>query len=150
MTIRRHPLALTESGCTFPLDTDLAGRLEASAALCGPPAGALTTRFYERLFERAPQLRPMFPDDLSGQRDKFGAMLDFVIKHLQRPDELTRPLKELGDRHRGYGVRTEHYSLVVEELVGAMADVAGPAWTREDAADWALALRIVCERMLGV
>ena len=160
MPIRRHPLTPDDHGRGFPLDADLAARLERAAGRAGiapsasresggPPDGRLAHRFYERLFQRAPGVRPLFGHDLSKQEEKLAATLAAVIEHLRSPEALTTPLRELGERHRGYGALREHYPIVVEELVGAMADVAGDGWSDEDTEDWTVALQIVSERMLG-
>ncbi len=91
----------------------------------------------------------MFPKDMQQQSEKMGATLAFVVQQLRSPEALRVPLQELGARHKEYGAKREHYVIVVEELVGAMADVAGPSWTEDDTADWALALRLVSDQMLG-
>jgi hemoglobin-like flavoprotein len=149
MSIRRHPLTPSRSAPGLKPDLELAERLEKAAARCGPLSGRVATRFYERLFTRVPQVRGIFPTDMAKQTEKIGQTLEYVIAHLRSADDLTGPLKELGERHVGYGAKPEHYLIVIEEMVGAMAEVAGAAWTDEDSADWSLALRVVSERMIG-
>lgn len=153
MSIRRHPLSPSGAAPGLKPDLELAERLERSIARCGPldgpGAGRLANRFYERLFQRAPSVRPLFPQEMSGQYEKLGQTLQHVLRHIRTPDDLSKDLKALGDRHVGYGARPEHYQVVIEELVHAMRDVAGEGFTAEDADDWRLALRVISERMVG-
>jgi hemoglobin-like flavoprotein len=155
MTIRRHPLTSSRATPGLRPDLELADRLERSAKACSAPAGgaaplaALAERFYERLFARAPQVRPMFPADMTKQREKFAQMLEQVIANLRSADDLSGPLRELGARHVDYGAKPVHYQVVIEEMVGAMRDCGGAAFTAEDAEDWHLALRVISERMIG-
>ena len=62
MTIRRHPLTPSVAAPGLKPDLELADRLAASSARCGPLTGRLAERFYERLFARVPQIRGMFPE----------------------------------------------------------------------------------------
>ncbi len=149
MTIRRHPLTPSVAAPGLKPDLELADRLAASSARCGPLTGRLAERFYERLFARVPQIRGMFPVEMSKQREKIGQTLEQVIANLRSADDLSGPLRELGERHVGYGAKPEHYPIVIDEMVAAMAEVAGAAWTPEDSADWSLALRVISERMIG-
>ncbi len=167
MSIRRHPLSPSTAAPGLRPDLELADRLAASAAHCGPftpasggtaasggtdggaAAGRLARRFYERLFARVPAIRGMFSADLTKQSEKLSQTLEHVVLNMRNADGLTKDLKELGERHVGYGAKPEHYLVVIDELVGAMVDVGSPAFTAEDAADWRIALRIISERMIG-
>jgi methyl-accepting chemotaxis protein len=152
MPISRHPLMSASAARGIHTDDDLADRLEKSAALFGDLSKRLVPRFYERLFARAPGVRKLFPADpvaMDLQRDKLAASLRAVVAHLRRPEVLYGPLRDLGRRHEGYGAKPEHYPIVIEELVGAMRDVAGKDWTAEHTADWTTALTLVADVMLG-
>lgn len=153
MSIRRHPLTPSQAAPGLKPDLELAARLEKSAAACGPlggpGGGRLALRFCERLFEKVPAVRGMFPADMTKQADKLEQTLEHVIAHLRSSDDLSKDLKELGERHVGYGAKPAHYVVVIEELVGAMCDIGGASFTQEDADDWRLALRLISERMIG-
>jgi hemoglobin-like flavoprotein len=153
MAIRRHPLSPSTEAPGLRPDVELADRHERSAAVCGPltgpGGGKLAQRFYDRLFAKVPPVRSMFPADMTKQVDKLSQTLEHVIVNLRSADDLSKDLKELGARHVGYGAKPEHYLIVIEEVVGAMQDVGGAAFTQEDADDWRLALRLISERMIG-
>ena len=62
--------------------------------------------FYGRLFELAPELRPLFPVDMTEQRRKLMSMIGVAVNGLHRPEEIVPAVQALGRRHAGYGVRT--------------------------------------------
>jgi hemoglobin-like flavoprotein len=64
-------------------------------------------------------------------------------------DALVPTLRELGARHAGYGARPEHYAVVGDTLIAAMAEVAGDAWRDEYARAWGDALGVVADVMLS-
>jgi nitric oxide dioxygenase len=68
---------------------------------------------------------------------------DFTYDHPWRAN-----LRRLGARHVEYGAQPEHYSLVAETLIAAMAMVAGPAWLSEHESAWRTALSVVAAAML--
>src|SRR5262245_41948290 len=82
----------------------------------------LAAAFYERLFTIAPNVRPMFAADLSKQLDKFSGMLNWIVKHLDDPKALVAQVTDLGSRHDGYGVIHDHYALVGDALLWALAE----------------------------
>lgn len=108
-------------------------------ALAQPDADALARRFYARLFELDPSLRALFPAELSEQRRKLMATLGVAVAGLRRPDALLPALRQLGERHAGYGVRDEHYALVGRALLDSLAAHFGAAYTPAVAAAWAAA-----------
>jgi hemoglobin-like flavoprotein len=102
-----------------------------------PIAGTAADLFYDRLFEIAPQVRAMFPDDLREQKKKLIAMLATAVTNLHQVDHIIPAVENLGKRHAGYGVKPEHYQPVGEALLwtleqGLGADFTPPlkkAWT---------------------
>ena len=92
--------------------------------------------FYRHLFAMAPELRPMFKSDIDAQADKFIEMLSVIVGLLHNPSELSHTLAQLAHRHRGYGVRDEHFDNVGDALLRTMADVLGEAFTPELQAAW--------------
>src|SRR5262245_17647587 len=74
-----------------------------------PIASKAADLFYDRLFEIAPELRRLFPADLSAQKVKLMAMIATAVANLHRLDAILPAVRQLGDRHRDYGVSAEHY-----------------------------------------
>uniref|UniRef100_UPI003514C939 globin domain-containing protein n=1 Tax=Salipiger bermudensis TaxID=344736 RepID=UPI003514C939 len=67
-------------------------------------SSALTRDFYDRLFDRAPELRAMFPADMSGQADKLFDMVLVLVQSLDHLQMLVAEIEALGVRHHEYGV----------------------------------------------
>lgn len=82
-----------------------------------PFAPLVADLFYRRLFDIAPQVRHLFPDDLTGQGAKLMAMLAIAIANLDNVDVLTRAVRDLGRRHFEYGVGADHYEPVGHALM---------------------------------
>jgi len=102
-----------------------------------PQAPALVDRFYAILFQRYPQVKPMFAHtDLARQKQMLIQALVLLVTNLEKPDILKSYLGALGARHSGYGARDAHYDAVGECLLAAMAEVASPLWSDELAAEW--------------
>jgi len=114
-----------------------------------PMADELAGRFYARLFERAPELRPLFPADMAGQRHKLIGTIDAVVVALWRIEVLSPALAALGGRHVAYGARPEHYAVVGDALVDAVGESLGPVHTPAVAAAWRAAYDLVAAAMLA-
>ena len=78
--------------------------------------------FYERLFALDPSLRALFATDMKTQGMKLMAALAHVVRSLDRLDGIVAEVRALARRHVAYGVEREHYGLVGESLLDALAD----------------------------
>lgn len=136
-----------ESGDTI-VDASFISRIESSFSLIAPRAQELVDRFYASLFAQHPAVRGMFPTDMKEQKSKLLASLVLVVKSLRNPDALTPVLLEMGRRHAGYGTQPEHYPVVRDTMLDAMAHVGGSDWTPQMQQDWSAALDTVAEIML--
>jgi hemoglobin-like flavoprotein len=122
--------------------------LETSFDLIAPRGDELMDEFYGRLFEAAPAVRPLFPDDLRKQKTMLLGALVLLRKSLPDLDAIVPRLRELGARHVAYGARPEHYPVVGTVLIASMATVAGDAWTPEFERAWSAAFDVVASTML--
>ncbi|HEV8250020.1 MAG TPA: globin family protein [Gaiellaceae bacterium] len=124
--------------------------LEKSFDLVAPQGDELMRTFYDNLFETAPSVKPLFADvDMEGQRQALLNMLLVLRESLRDLDDIVPDLEELGARHVEYGAQPEHYPVVGEVLIGAMAQVAGDAWKPEYTSAWQEAYQIVQGVMLS-
>jgi methyl-accepting chemotaxis protein len=123
--------------------------LETSFDLIAPQGNELMDAFYARLFAAAPEVEPLFAGtDLRRQKAMLLATLVLVRKSLRDLEAIVPQLYVLGARHVAYGARPEHYPVVAEALIAAMAEAAGPAWTREYEVAWTDALGAVAGVMI--
>jgi hemoglobin-like flavoprotein len=111
-------------------------RVRASFALVLPIKEAAADLFYGRLFEIAPQVRALFPDDLSEQKRKLMAMIATAVGGLNKLDALAPTVKALGARHVAYGAKAEHYAVVGEALLWTLERGLGEAFTPEVRQSW--------------
>jgi len=124
--------------------------LEESFDLVAPQGDELMTKFYDRLFEVAPAVKPLFANvDMEGQRQALLNMLVVLRESLRDLDDIVPDLEDLGARHAEYGAQPEHYPVVGEVLLGAMAEVAGDAWKPEYTSAWQEAYGVVQDVMLS-
>lgn len=105
-------------------------------------------RFYERLFEVAPQTRPMF-SDVDAQQRKLADELQVMVSLLGDLGTLEERARELGERHRGYGVRAGHYRIAREAMAASVHDVLGDDFGPEEQAAWNRATNLISELMLS-
>jgi hemoglobin-like flavoprotein len=104
-----------------------------------PIADKAALLFYDRLFEVAPQVKPMFPADLTEQRKKLMATLAVVVNGLGNLQSVLPAASALASRHVTYGAKAEHYPVVGAALLWTLEKGLGDAWTPEVADAWTTA-----------
>ncbi|MFO7551055.1 MAG: methyl-accepting chemotaxis protein [Haliea sp.] len=124
--------------------------LEESFALLAPNAERLVARFYEKLFQDYPSVKPLFANTTTAeQQTKLLAALKLVVNNLRKPEQLKQALTQLGARHQGYGAEPAHYDAVASTLLAVMAETAGSAWNSLYERAWRSALNVINDVMLG-
>jgi hemoglobin-like flavoprotein len=118
-----------------------------SFALVGPIQDAIAGLFYDRLFAARPELRRLFPADLSGQKRKLMALLATCVGKLQNFSTLAPLIRGLGARHVAYGAKTEHYAIVAEALLWALKQGLDDAFTLEIQSAWTKVYEVLAETM---
>jgi hemoglobin-like flavoprotein len=116
--------------------------LRSSFELVAEREPMLAARFYEVLFERYPQVRPLFhrrPPE--AQQMMLQQALVAVLDHIEEADWLEDTLRGMGAQHVEYGVTDEMYEWVGESLLATIAEVAGNEWNAELGEAWTAALR---------
>jgi len=110
-----------------------------SFAKVAPISDRAAELFYGRLFEIAPQVRAMFPDDMTEQRKKLMATLAIVVNGLANLEAILPAASALAKRHVDYGAQAAHYPVVGEALLWTLEKGLGDAWTPPVAAAWTAA-----------
>jgi hemoglobin-like flavoprotein len=113
--------------------------------------------FYQNLFKEYPNLRPLFPTDLSDLTSKLISVFELTIYsfvekgsntyYLQ--DEVLVPLRELGKRHTERGVVDANYPMVNKLLIKTLKEQVGYVFPAEAETAWALALDHLTHAMLN-
>lgn len=123
-------------------------RLRSSFQLVVEREPLVLERFYEVLFERHPQARPLFGrNSRKAQAQMLTQALVSVLDKIEDAEWLTETLGAMGAKHVGYGVTDAMYDWVGDALLVTLAEVAGDAWTPEVAADWAEAYGAIASLM---
>jgi hemoglobin-like flavoprotein len=120
-----------------------------SFAKVAPISEAAAALFYDRLFEIAPSVRALFPDDLAEQRKKLMATLAVVVNGLSNLPSVLPAASALAKRHVSYGAKPEHYPVVGSALLWTLEKGLGDAWTPEVAAAWTAAYGTLSGYMIG-
>ena len=121
--------------------------IQTSWAQVEPIADTAAQIFYERLFATAPEVRELFPDDLTEQRRKLMATLGMVVKALPRLAQIIPNVQALGRRHAAYGVAPEHYAIVGGALLWTLGQGLGESFTEAHALAWGEAYGLLADTM---
>jgi len=107
----------------------------------------LAARFYEELFAVAPNLRRLFPDDLTILQGHFEAALALIVRNLDEMHAIREPLRDLGAQHVHWGARPEDYITAREALVRAIASRSA-SWDASIEQHWRQAVTAIIIPML--
>jgi hemoglobin-like flavoprotein len=113
--------------------------VQESFAKVAPVSETAALLFYDRLFEIAPQVKAMFPADMTEQRKKLMATLAFVVNGLGNLESILPAASALATRHVSYGARREHYPVVGAALLWTLEKGLGNGWTPAVADAWTAA-----------
>lgn len=105
--------------------------------------------FYRRLFEIAPELKPLFRGDMHMQGQRLMNMVDTAVAGLERWDEFVPALQALGKRHAGYGVKDADFDQVAAALLWTLEKGLGDAFTHEIRRAWISTYTLLADTMKG-
>ena len=94
------------------------------------------TDFYARLFALNPELRRLFPAEMSRQRSKLMTTFNIIINGLRHPNSLRPVLSKLGQLHVNEGVRPTDYQTLGMALNGTLESYLGAQWSPGVAEAW--------------
>jgi hemoglobin-like flavoprotein len=103
--------------------------------------------FYDELFQLAPELQRLFPDDMARHKLKFIQMLSTIVRSLDQIATISEDIVDLGRRHMSYDVEDEHYALIGEALMTMLNRLLGPDLTPQTSDAWAAAYEMIARVM---
>jgi hemoglobin-like flavoprotein len=103
--------------------------------------------FYTKLFGEHPELRDLFPDNMTEQRRHIHQMLNLVVR-ADNLEAVVPRLQRLGRDHRGYGAVAAHFPVVAATLLATFEHFLGDQWTKDAAKTWTEAITLVAEVMI--
>lgn len=121
--------------------------VQQSFAKVEPIAGQAADLFYDRLFEMAPSIRPLFADDMTKQKAMLMSVLANAVTNLHRPETIIPTVEALGRRHVGYGAKPEHYELVGASLLWTLQQGLGDDFDQTTREAWAAAYSLLADVM---
>ena len=123
--------------------------VQQSFAKVAPISEQAASLFYSRLFEIAPEVKPMFLGDMTAQGRKLMATLAVVVAGLSNLEAILPAASALAKKHIGYGVKRAHYAPVGAALLWTLEQGLGPDWTPELAAAWGAAYTTLSNFMIS-
>jgi hemoglobin-like flavoprotein len=112
-------------------------------------AGPMTQLFYGRLFQVAPELRSLFHGNIQVQGVKFAEMLAALAGSASDLQKYAGPLRAMGHRHAGYGVKPVNYPVVGQALLWALGQALESEFTPQVKEAWTALISEVAEMMLA-
>jgi hemoglobin-like flavoprotein len=146
VTLLTLPELITAANVTTAVDGDSIDRLQEHFQALH--VHRLTQRFYQILFEREPQLRELFPQDLSGLYGHFAESLKLVVDNLGRISAVDEHLRHLGVQHMYWGAQPHHYVAARDALIEALRIESGATWDAHLCADWRSGIAAIIVPML--
>ncbi|MFG1297558.1 globin family protein [Xanthobacter variabilis] len=104
--------------------------------------------FYGRLFEIAPEVKPLFKGDMAEQGKKLMATLAVVVNGLTNLEAILPAVKELAVKHVDYGVAPEDYAKVGAALIWTLEQGLGADFTPEVREAWVSAYTTLSDVMI--
>jgi len=127
-----HVNLVRDSFVQIVLDTDAAARL-----------------FYDRLFELAPDTRPLFRNDMTEQGRHLIEMLGKIVTGLSKLDVMLPGLRKLAERHVDYGVEDRHYAVAGNALIHMVTAHGSPGIDSSTLAAWKMAYALIADTMIA-
>lgn len=135
--------------------------LQASFVKIEPVAADVSAKFYARLFENVPETHDLFPQDMTVQHAKFMRVISELVNlHLrslislpvtsQGNSEAAMPgIRELGRRHKDFGVKPEHFAPMRQALMETLAETLGEDFSPAVREAWEAAYDVLAKVMLS-
>jgi len=120
-----------------------------SFARLAPISETTAATFYGRLFQIAPELKPMFRDDLRQQGKKLMSTLNAVVAGLSDLEAVLPAAGRLARLHVTYGVTSAHYMPFGAALLWTLQQELGDDWTPQLAAAWTEAYTTLSNAMMA-
>ena len=112
-----------------------------------PIAKQASEMFYQRLFQIAPHLKPLFKGDITEQGKKLTTLLTTVVRGLNNLEKLEMAVWQLGRRHQVYGVKSDDFAPVAEALLWTLAEGLGAKFTAQIKEAWVAAYTVLATVM---
>ncbi len=120
-----------------------------SYAKVTPIAGKAAELFYGKLFEIAPEVKPLFKTDMAEQGQKLMYMIGVAVNGLTDLGKIVPAVQQLGIRHLDYGVTEDHFAPVGEALLWTLEQGLGDAWNEPVKNAWTTTYCLLTDTMIA-
>jgi len=107
-------------------------------------------RFYELLFEIAPELRGLFRGDMENQGMRFMSTLGTILDDIDNPETLRPHVERLAKGHAAVGVKPADFVPMGEALVRTMDETLGDRFPAGARTAWQEAYDFIARQMIAV
>lgn len=139
---------MTASADDAPITDEQIKLVQDTFKLVVPIKDVAADLFYKRLFEIAPEVRPLFSTELTEQGKKLMAALGTVVSGLKKLDTIVPTVQKLARGHVDYGVEDKYYEPVGAALIWTLEQGLGDAFTDDVKNAWIAAYGILTSVML--
>ena len=127
--------------------------IKSTAPILEVHGATITTVFYKNMFINHPELLNMFNEVNQKQGKQQQALANLVYAAAKNIDQLETVLDEVklvANKHRGLGVKPEHYPIVGKYLLLAIKEVLGDAATDDIMNAWEEAYGLIAQVFIDI
>ncbi len=126
---------------------DISLEVQATLDLLLKNEDRFASRFYDKVFEIAPETRALFKNNLKDQGRLLTHMLSGIVYSLSRPSHLKMGLRTLGKNHTKYGVEAFHYPVVKQAILETIQEELGEEYNEDIGHAWEQAMDMIIDLM---
>jgi nitric oxide dioxygenase len=131
------------------MDTDQVNLVRDSFVQIVLDTDAAARSFYDRLFELAPETRPLFRNEMITQGRHLIEALGRIVTGLSKLDDMRPGLRKLAERHVDYGVEDRQYAVAGNALMYMITVHGGSALDSATIEAWKTAYALIADVMIA-
>ena len=127
--------------------------VQATAPVVAEHLDVITQRFYPLMFERYPQVKPLFNQahqQNGGQPRALAGMILAYVQLRQSPQKARETLEIVVNKHVALDIQPDQYPIVGECLMAAIGEVLGDAVTQEVADAWSALYQELADLLISL
>ncbi|MCJ7840821.1 NO-inducible flavohemoprotein [Lederbergia sp. NSJ-179] len=127
--------------------------VKSTAPILGTQGVSITSVFYKNMFTHHPELLNIFNHANQSQGRQQTALANMVYaaaKNIDQLETILPAVKQVAFKHRGLGVKPEHYPIVGKHLLLAIKEVLGDAATDEVIEAWGEAYGVIAQVFIDI
>lgn len=127
--------------------------VQTTAPVVAEHLDAITQRFYPLMFERYPQVKPLFNQahqQNGGQPRALAGMILAYVQLRHSPQKARETLEIVVNKHVSLDIQPDQYPIVGECLMAAIGDVLGDAVTPEVADAWSALYQELADLLISL